>query len=284
MYILCDIGGTNMRITRSRDLISFDEPIIQTTPRDFDEGITLFAETAKKLSEGMKIRGIGGGVAGNLTPDKKTLHKAPHLPGWNGKALADSLAKACDTSVFLENDTAIVGLGEAVAGAGRGYNSVAYMTVSTGVGGVRLVGERIDLSAMGFEPGHQIIDASGGFRSAAGYVGGFGPTLEGVVSGTAITDRYKVKPYELTDEKFWDEMARLLAFGVNNTIVHWSPDVFVIGGSMMKKIGIPIDRVEAHLKGMLHIYPHLPVLKKAELGDIGGLHGALAYLNQNIRK
>jgi glucokinase len=54
------------------------------------------------------------------------------------------------------------GLGEAVFGAGKGREIVVYMTISTGVGGARIVGGKIDASAMGFEPGHQIIDACGG--------------------------------------------------------------------------------------------------------------------------
>ncbi|MFV1917705.1 MAG: ROK family protein, partial [Patescibacteria group bacterium] len=104
--------------------------------------------------------------------------------------------------------------------------------------------------------------------------------LEAHISGAAVEKRYGKKPYEITDDKFWDELARLLAFGLNNTIVHWSPDVVVLGGSMMKKIGIPIDRVKFHLKKILKIFPELPEIKKAELGDLGGLHGALYYLKQ----
>lgn len=278
MYLLFDIGGTNMRIALSKDGVSFEEPTIVPTPKDFDAGMRTFAETAKILAGGNTIKAAAGGVAGALSRDRKTLLNAPHLKGWNGKPLSQALSQALGAPVHLENDTAIVGLGEATAGAGKGYGIIAYITVSTGVGGVRIVDGKIDRGAMGFEPGHQIIDAGGALRSAS--VGGFGHDLEGIVSGTAITERYGKKPYELTDAAFWDEMARLLAFGLNNTIVHWSPDAVVIGGSMMKKVGIPVDRVEAHLRGILHIFPELPVIKKAELGDIGGLHGAIAYVKQ----
>ena len=76
-------------------------------------------------------------------------------------------------------------------------------------------------------------------------------------------------------------MARVLAYGLNNTIVYWSPDIVVIGGSMMKKIGIPIDRVRAHLSGILHIYEELPQVAHSTLGDIGGLYGALALIKKS---
>ncbi len=281
MYILFDIGGTNMRVALSRDGETFGEPKIIPTPKDFDAGMLALKNLSTELTGGEKVRAAAGGIAGTLSRDRTKFLNGPHLQGWNAKPIKAALESAFGAPTFVENDTAIVGLGEAVAGAGKGHAICAYMTVSTGVGGVRIVNERIDVSAMGFEPGHQIIDAGGLLRQTS--VGGQGLDLEGYISGTSITERYGKKPYEITDEAFWDEMARLLAYGLNNTIVHWSPDVLVIGGSMMKKIGIPIERVRAHLKGILHIYPELPLIEHSALGDIGGLHGALAYIHSRIK-
>lgn len=279
-YILFDIGGTNMRIALSRDGTTFGEPKIVPTPKDFDAGILAIKNITTELARGEKIDAAGGGIAGTLSRDRSVFQNGPHLAGWNGKPIKKALEEALGAPTFIENDTAIVGLGEAVAGTGRGHGIVVYVTVSTGVGGVRIVNQSIDVSAMGFEIGHQIIDAGGGLHATS--VGGTGIDLEGYISGTAISDRYHKKPYEILEVEFWDEMARLLAYGLNNTIVHWSPDIVVIGGSMMNKIGIPIDRVRAHLKGILQIYPELPLIEHSALGDIGGLHGALAYITQKI--
>lgn len=280
MYILFDIGGSKMRIAISRDGNTFEEPIIVETPKDFDTGIRKIQQIAEELLGGTPLIAAGGGVAGTLTRDKATLINGPHLQGWNGKPIKAALEKALGAPVFVENDTAIVGLGEAIAGSGKGYPIVVYVTVSTGVGGVRIVHEKIDVSAMGFEPGHQIIDADQTLGATS--VCGAGLDFEAAVSGTAISNRYGKKPYEITDEAFWEEMARVLAFGLNNTIVHWSPDIVVIGGSMMNEIGIPVDRVRAHLRGILHIYPELPLIEHSALGDIGGIHGALCYIKQNL--
>lgn len=279
MYILFDIGGTNMRVALSRDGETFEEPKIIPTPKDFDAGMLALKELVKEVAGDTKIIAAGGGIAGTLSRDRATFLNGPHLLGWNGKPIKQTLEDAVGAPVYLENDTAIVGLGEAVAGAGKGHGIVVYMTVSTGVGGVRIVNQSIDVSTMGFEPGHQIIDAGGALRETS--VGGRGIDLEGYISGTAISERYNKKPYEILDPEFWDEMARLLAYGLNNTIVHWSPEIVVIGGSMMNKIGIPIDRVRAHLKGILHIYPELPLIEHSLLENLGGIHGALAYIKQN---
>lgn len=271
-----------MRVAISRNGETFGEPKIVATPKDFDAGMRTLHELAQELSGGEKATAVSGGIAGTLSRDRTTFLNGQHLGGWNGKPIKKALENLFDAPAFVENDTAIVGLGEAVAGAGKGYSIVVYMTVSTGVGGTRIVDGRIDVSAMGFEPGHQIFDAGGALHETS--VGGRGIDLEGYISGTAITERYGKKPKEITDPVFWDEMARLLAYGLNNTIVHWSPDIVVIGGSMMNKIGIPIDRVRAHLKGILHIYPELPIIEHSALGEIGGLHGALHFVKQQLTK
>ena len=278
--ILFDIGGSKTRIALAHESDVFEEPIIVDTPKDFDAAMMLLKTVAFDLTHGEKIDMAAGDVAGVLSRNKRTIRNAPHLAGWNGKPIADVLAAALSTKVLIENDASLVGLGEAVFGGGKGNEIVAYITVSTGVGGARIVRGKIDVTAIGFEPGHQIIDAGGSLAITS--VGGRGLDLEGSISGTAISERYGKKPYEMTDPKFWDEMARLLAYGLNNTIVHWSPDVVVIGGSMMKEIGIPVDRVRAHLSGILHIFAELPQIEHSKLGDIGGLYGALALIKSKM--
>ena len=171
---------------------------------------------------------------------------------------------------LIENDSALCGLGEAVAGAGRGSDIVAYITVSTGVGGVRIVDGKVDRAHAGFEPGHQIVAS--------------GLTLERLVSGRAMSEKYGKHPREITDEVVWEELAGYLALGLHNTIVHWSPEVVVLGGSMMKVPGIALPAVQAYLAKTLKIFPVLPELRLAELGDFGGLHGALELLRQKLAR
>jgi predicted NBD/HSP70 family sugar kinase len=183
---------------------------------------------------------------------------------------------------YIENDTAMVGLGEAAYGAGKDFDIVAYLTISTGVGGARIVGRRIDANVFGFEPGHQIIDADGtmcpdcrAFEDDRGL-----GHLEAHISGSAIEKRFGKHPSEIDDEKVWDDLARYLAYGLNNTIVHWSPEVVVLGGGMMKSTGIKIERIDHYLEDILKIFPERPLLKLAELGDVGGLFGGLSYIKQ----
>lgn len=279
MYIAFDIGGTKMRIAASRDCRELvGEPRIVETPKDFDEGVELFGKLAGELRGGEKIEMAGGGIAGPLDKEKAKLLNSPNIPGWIGKPLKDKLSKILEAPVHIANDTAIVGLGEAHFGAGKGYNIVVYITVSTGVGGARIVGGVIDERAFGFEPGHQIIDIDNTVCPKC-----LSGQLEDLISGTAIEHRFDMKPYEVKDVHLWnEELPKLLSYGLANTIMHWSPDVVVLGGSMV--VGDPaisISQTEKYLKEILKIFPELPDIKKAECGDLGGLYGALAFIDQH---
>jgi glucokinase len=275
MYILFDIGGTKMRIAFSADGKGFDEPKVIPTPKEFEKGMERFKKAARELSGGRKIRAAAGGVAGPLDREKTKLVRSPHVSGWIGRPLKEELWRIIGSPVYLENDAAMAGLGEAAYGEGRGKRVVVYMTVSTGVGGVRIVDGEIDKSAHGFEPGHQIIDADGTLCPECGSVPGY---LEKYVSGTALETRYGRKPYEIEDPVVWEEAARFLAYGLNNTIVHWSPDVVILGGSVMQRI--PIDKVRLYLAEVLNIFPEPPPITRAVLGDFVGLYGALQFLRR----
>jgi len=270
-----------MRFAASSDGKRFSDVKVVPTPQNFEEGVALFGTVAGELGGGKAFDAIAGGVAGPLNKDRTRLVAAPNLPSWVARPLKRELEIAAKGPVHLENDTNMNGLGEVYFGAGRGHDIVVYLTVSTGVGGSRFVDGRIDASAFGFEPGHQIIDASGALCPSCSKDGRH--DLESYISGKAFEQRFRKKPFEVTDLNIWDEAAHFLAYGLNNTIVHWSPEVIVLGGSMITGApGIPLERVEYHLNHIMQIFPVLPKLEKAQLGDEGGLWGALIYLGKKL--
>lgn len=270
MYILADIGGTKMRIAGTRDLKSFTEPVILNTPQTYEEFFPLFVEAAKTISNGEPIEALAGGVPIVLSRDKRVFLKETNLPGWGERAFADEIESVLKTKVYLENDTALVGLGEAVFGAGKGREIVVYVTVSTGVNGARIVNGIIDPSMQGFEIGYQYVSTDAT------------PQKWGdLISGRKISEKYGKSPKDLgKDWEGWEELARLTAIGVHNSILHWSPDRVVLGGSMFNEVGISIERVSFHTNSIMKIFPTVPEIVHSSLGDFGGLWGGLALLNQ----
>jgi predicted NBD/HSP70 family sugar kinase len=278
-YVLFDIGGTKTRVAVSSDLKTLDKVESFKTPLQFDDGVKKILDSIAHLTEGKKPLAIAGGIRGLLEEDKSGIHNDSTLSKWAGKSLVGELQKTHKISVFLENDAAVAGLGEAVFGAGKGLEIIAYHTVSTGVGGVKIEDGEIDHASAGFEPGHQILDID---RTVLGE--DIEPTLENLVSGTAVEQRFGVKPYEIPQsDVLWEELAEYLAQGLRNTILYWSPDAIILGGSMI--IGDPkimVDSVRKYTVESLDSFVPCPLIVEAKLGDEAGLYGAMALLQKQL--
>lgn len=249
-----------MRVAASGDLKSFSQPLIYPTPQNFDEGVTLFKSLCDQLRSGEKIESVAGGIAAVVDLLEKKILRAPHLKDWEGKQFP------CD---FLQNDAALGALGEAVYGAGKGKEIVAYVTIGTGVGGARVVQGKIDKNSSGFEPGHHILNGTKSF--------------EEMVSGTAVLKRYDKEAYNISDIKIWEELAGWTAIGLYNTALYWSPNILILGGSMMvKEPAIPMDKIRAALSELKPVFSSMPLIEKAALGDLAGIWGAMEYLRSSM--
>ncbi len=277
-YLLFDIGGTSTRVALSRDHETLSEHTTIKTINDFDTGMKALIAAAEGLGvEKEEVYLIAGGIRGLLSDDRGGMHNDGILTGWAGKSLARGFKKHYDAPFVLENDTAVAGLGEAHFGAGKGSSIVAYHTVSTGVGGVKVVDGRLDPATIGFEPGHQVLDID---RTILG--DDIEPTLENLVSGTGLESRMGTKPKEIPQEDvIWDELASYLAQGLKNTVLYWSPEVIVLGGSMI--IGdpkIPLPAIRKYTVEALDGFVDCPLITTAALGDSAGLWGALSLARQ----
>lgn len=271
MYIIADIGGSKTRISLTEDLKYFANPIVVDTPKNYHEGLRIIEESVSQILTGQKIAGIGIGVAGTLSEENDRLVAAPHLEDWENNLLEKDLNRIFETKhTYLENDTALVGLGESIYGAGKDAKILVYVTVSTGVGGVKIENKRIDDSTFGFEPGHQIISTENNLNA----------TLEQLVSGSGIKKRFGVEPIELDDSDEWDRITEYLAIGLHNVVMHWSPDVIVLGGGIALSGKINFQKLTESFQEKTAFLPKLPEIRKASLGDFGGLYGAMELIKE----
>lgn len=262
MLLLFDIGGTNTRIALAHREALVGQ-ISFPTAQSYPEHLARMVQEARTLAGKEIITSAVVGVPGPLNEAKTSLRNAPNLPDWIGQPLHADLTEGLKASVFLENDSALAGLGESVYGAGAGYGIVAYLAAGTGVGGVRIVDKKIDRNALGFEPGHQYI--------------GLDTTLEKYISGMSLYTRTGQRAEEIDDPAIFEEAERLFAYGIHNTIVHWSPEVVILGGGLIRNERLSVDTIARHVQDIMHIFPEMPPITKAGLGDESGLMGALAY-------
>lgn len=279
MKILFDIGGSKMRVSSTVDGETFSEPVINNTPKTAEEGVLLFFKTIKDIVKDNEIEGIWGGITGVWDKNRNSLVYSPNMKGWVNKPIRKLFEEKIGAPMIVENDADVVGLGEVHYGAGIGSQICVYITISTGVGGARIINGCIDKATVGFEPGHQIINLNNiDLNNSEVY----SSTLEGNVSGTALEKSTGLDPRDVVDPEIWEKLAFHSAVGIFNSILFWSPDRVVVGGSMV--VGDPnisIERIKYHVENLAHFLPFIPEIKKAELGAIGGIYGALALTKQN---
>lgn len=269
-FLLFDVGGTHMRMAYSEDGATLARELKIPTPATPKEAVTALQQFLARVP----IQAIAGGLRGVLMEDKTGIEHELYLPAWHGVSVTELLQATFGETVrvTLENDTALAGLAEAVNGAGQGAELVVYHSVSTGVGGVKIEQGTIDVSSVGFEPGHQVLDID---RTVLGP--DISPTLENLVSGTAVAKRMGVPPYEIPQEDvLWEELAGYLGQGLRNSVLYWSPEVIVLGGSMITgNPHIPIDAIRKATVATLGDIVPCPFITTATLGDSAVLHGAL---------
>lgn len=123
---------------------------------------------------------VGVSLPGPLDPELGVILSPPNLPGWDRLQVREPLARAFDRPVILENDANAAALAEWRFGAGRGFEHLVYLTMSTGVGGGLILGGRLHrgVRCSAGEVGHVPIEWQGepcscGMRGCLeAYVGG----------------------------------------------------------------------------------------------------------------
>lgn len=268
MIIIADIGGSHMRIAASDTLNSFEEPLVCDTPVEFTAAISTFANVTRDIAHNRPVTGCIIGITGLLSTDRTTLLRSPHLRGWEGKNLTDEFSRAINAPARFENDAALGALGETRSGAGIDASIVAYVNIGTGIGGARIVDGHIDRAAFGFEIGHQRlgIDANA-------------PEWEALISGSGLAQKYGGSFSEITDPAIWNTCADHFAYGLYNTILHWSPERVVLGGTIFRSGNIQLERVRGTLRSIASALHEIPDIQLATLGDHSGLYGALALIS-----
>lgn len=261
--VVFDIGGTNMRVANISGGVPGDV-VRAPTPASPVAALQQLAALIREAA-GERVEHIVGGVAGVMRSDG-TLSASPHLAEWEALPLTARLGELFSVHVHVFNDVELATLGEAVFGAGQDARIVAQLRVGTGVGSSRVVNGAFDAHSFGFEAGHQVVNVD------------TGQTLESIVGGAAIQEAHGAAP-ETLPESVYEELTPVLAAGVWNAIVHWSPDVFVLGGSLMnEQTGFRIERIVQEVEKLQRVVPVLPVIKAGVLGDAAGLYGAAAAL------
>ncbi|NJP38346.1 ROK family protein [Alkalicoccus luteus] len=286
-----DIGGTSIRaasVDESGHVTTFEQI---RTPFDPEEAVRWIAQTIDGWESGSTI---GVAAPGPLQAEKGLFLDPPNLPGWHGFPFKEKLEAAADLSVIMENDANAAAAAEWVHGAGKGTASLAYVTISTGVGAGLIVDGRI----------------IGGFRGNGGEVGNMiiaddGPHQQGMnrgsweslASGTALGRRAHAAgirggaPELFSLASSGDQAAEGLiaewidftARGLANLFHTVDPDCIVIGGGVSGSAPYFMKQLREAVAAKVYKSAAETIdLRTAALGRSTGVIGA-AVLRRLIR-
>ena len=110
-----------------------------------------------------QVVGIGLGIPGPLDTQLHKLSAPPGLPEWDGVDVWQTLQRAFNIPLYLDNDANLGALGESRYGAGRNSAYLAYIKIGTGIGAGLILNGRIYRGNGGSagELGHVTIDENG---------------------------------------------------------------------------------------------------------------------------
>lgn len=274
MNIIIDSGGTTLRIAFTENSSTFNDILKFPTPKKYQDYKGLLESTIKKYVNNNEIDKIIYGVAGSVDRPNKIINKAPHNNCLNNKKVSEifDFLNIPLENIILENDASLAALAESTIGHGKNFKRVAYITISTGVGGTLIIDKKLPDTKNNYEPGHHIINFTGEVLALENIKGSF----ESYCSGTAFKTRYGVDPVEHDDANLWNSYGEVLAVGLHNISLLWQPDVIILGGSMSKKSPLFFKSLIENLNKSLLNKP--PEIKISTLGDENGLLGGLELL------
>jgi glucokinase len=324
-FVGVDLGGTSVKAGLVDDLgrtLSY-LAIPTEVQKGAEYGTARMGQLVKDVATeaGLAIGDVarvGLGSPGEMDIPAGMLVKPVNLTGWNNFPIRDRLAEHCGVPVTFENDANAAAYGEFWIGPGRDYESMALLTLGTGIGTGIIIGDLVVRGAQscGGECGHCIIDYADDARLCGCGQRGH---LEAYASATAVIKRTRealdagrssslskrldagadLTPKLIAEEaeagdafslETIDETARYLGIGIVNILHTVNPAIVLIGGAMTfggkeSELGRRfLRRVETEIRRRALVQPaQKTALDFATLGGDAGYIGAAGVARLEYR-
>lgn len=285
-----DIGGTSIKsglFTGTGRLIRKDEiPTSKEMGGVYILGdirnyiIKVLEEENLELSD---VAGVGMGVPGSVTDDG-TVNKCVNL-GWGVFNVADAMAERLGIDrekICVGNDANVAALGEYWQGSGKGYASMFFVTVGTGVGGGLIMNDKPvnGVNGAAAEIGHLPIVDGLDWACSCGKTG----CLEQVASATGIArlggkanakDVFDAaKAGDKQAEAAVDKASMYLAKGLACVAGVVDPDCFIIGGGVSAAGEYFLEKIRKYYRMQAFHPSRDTAIELAVLGNDAGMYGA----------
>lgn len=245
MYLSVDIGGTKTLIAVFNPDGTIANEVRFPTAKDFAKFQKDLDEMIDSFSDRYRIDAIAVAAPGLIDYDTNKVISFGNLD-WKNVDILSKLKNDFCEKVYIDNDGNMGALGEANMGAGVGYETMLYVTLSTGIGtGVTYNGKLTE-----------VLRKSEGGMMKFMHEGEL-TTWEKFASGKAFLEEYGLRGKDDNNPEHWKEWAEDVSIGLSEMTAIIQPDIVVLGGSM----GVHIDKY--------HDYLHQSMQKKR--GDTVGM-------------
>lgn len=311
-YVGVDMGGTNIVCGLLDNELNLIDKVKKPTgaANGVDYVLGLIASMIDELLERQHLArsdlgAVGMGNPGFVDPVRGVSLNSANLK-WVDVPVSEKLGALLGVPVFIDNDVRMYTYGEAVRGAGRGYDHVMGVTLGTGIaaamvnkgelyygsgflagelGHVPLDGESA-LCGCGMRGCLETIASATGIariarerleRGEASILGEWFP--DGRLSGLTAADVSRA--YDAGDELAKDVLRFVgasLAKGLAWAISLWSPEIVIVGGGAAnagERLLAPTREALAPL--LLPMYRDRVVITTAQMNDDAGVVGSAAF-------
>ena len=313
--LLCgvDLGGTKLSVGLVRlDGSLVDKVVAYDHTKNNEAGLCVQIRdmvhqllTRQRIEE-RALRGVGIGFAGHLRFDEGVVITTSNFPLLKMKnfPIRRMVQNHFHVPVIVDNDANAQSYAEFFFGAGAGYDTMIFLTVSTGIGAGLVLNRRIyrGMTGTAGEFGHTIVNPHSDIRCGCGNYG----CLMSHASGLALPQvvRKKLERGEKSKLTIDDttringefikagldagdplcrsivlEYADYIGIGIYNLFQIFNPPVIVLGGGLMNWGPLSFDRIKEKFYSLAGDMLYDPIeIALAKTGRDAGLIGAASLL------
>ena len=238
-------------------------------------------EIASAWQAVQEFQACGIGFGGPVDFAAQRIALSTHVGGWQNFELSAWVRDDLGVPTVMDNDANVGALGEAVHGAGAGYDPLLYVTISTGIGGGIIVSGDVYRGADSYagEIGHLTIRPEG-----PDCLCGARGCLERMCSGLWLArDHGRPAKELLRDPDFVRGYVADLALGLKAAIMLLNPARVVIGGGISKAGESLFGPLREELRRQITSWSRARLdVAPAALADDSVLWGALALARKHF--
>ena len=282
-YAGIDIGGTQLRIGVFDGEGNLTD--VFKTINDRSLGGEKNMDVLLGFVKDYDIMAYGIASPGPLDVKHGKILNPPNLYGWDNFEIVRYLEEKTGKPVAVNNDGNLAGLAEARMGAGKGYDSVVFIGMSTGMGGSFVYkGELINGAHCNTAEFYNVIVCDDPYHHGSANPGSLNEIAGGAAMERIATEHFGKQMFAkdlfgLYDQGNKDAAAilertsEMLARGIANIYYTIDPDIYVIGGSIAVNNPWYVEKAMTKAKGYM-TDPNINVAMSA-FGDDAGLYGAM---------